>query len=92
MKCKDLIKIIQDQQLEDYDIFAIDLDYSFETGDFALAKNFQILPYPQYKDIYSDLEAERYDHVSIVVKMADGTIVSRTEAHYDSSTEENYPF
>lgn len=92
MKCKDLIKIIQDQQLEDYDIFAIDLDYVFKTGNLALAKNFQILPYPQYKDIYSGLEAERYDYVSIEVNMEDGTMASRTEAHYDSSTKENYPF
>ena len=92
MKCKDLIKIIQDQQLEDYEIFDIDLDYTFKTGDFALAKNFQVLPYPEYKDVFTDLPAERYDHVSIQVNMEDGTVISRVEGYYDSSTKEYYPY
>lgn len=39
MKCKDLIKIIQDLKLEDYEIFYINLDHTVKTGDVSLGTN-----------------------------------------------------
>jgi len=92
MKCKDLVKIIQDLKLEDYEIFGIDLDYGFKTGDISIGTNVKKLPYPQYKDIFTLLEAESYDQVSIEVDMNDGTVLSRSDDHFDTSSEEQYPY
>lgn len=92
MKCKDLVKIIQDLNLEDYEIFDISLDYTFRTGDISLGINWKTLPYPQYKDVFTLLEAESYDHVSLVINMDDGSILRKYERHYDSSTKEHYPY
>lgn len=92
MKCKDLIKIIQDLKLEDYEIFDISLDYTFKTGDISVGTNWKILPYPQYKDAFTFLEAESYDHIALVINMDDGSIRSKEENHYDTSTRDHYPY
>ena len=92
MKCKDLVKIIQDLNLEDYDIFGIDLDYMFKIGDISVGTNCKQLPYPQYKDIFTHLPAESYDQVSVEVSMKNGSIIRTEKEHFDTSNEELYPY
>lgn len=92
MTCKDLIKIIQDLHLEEYYIFEISLDYSFDTGDFALCKNYMELSYPEFKDCFEDAPAERYDGLWLSIDMETGTILRKESKHCDSSTEEFYPY
>lgn len=92
MKCKDLVKIIQDLELEDYEIYCIDLDYMRETGYFSIGTNWKLLPYPQYKELFTHLTAESFDHVSIEIDMNDGTVLSRSDDHFDTSSEEQYPY
>jgi len=92
MKCKDLVKIIQDLKLEDYEIFGISLDYTFKTGDISIGTNLKTLPYPQYRDIFTFGAAESYDHVSITVDMDNGTVLDRYDDHFDTSSEKQYPY
>ena len=92
MKCKDLIKIIQDLELEDCDIYAIDLDYTCKVGDISVGTNQKILPYPEYKDVFTLLPAESYDQIYVTVDMDSGTVLSQDKNHYDTSSEEQYPY
>lgn len=92
MKCKDLIKIIQDLELEDWDIYAIDLDDAYKVGDISVGTNQKILPYPEYKDAFTLLKAASYDQIYIAVDMDSGTVLSQDKNHYDTSSEEQYPY
>lgn len=68
MTVKDFIKIIQDKNLEDYEIIEIDLDDSYKHGDIVLWKNHKILPYSEYRDFYNhNKPAEAYDHVYLLI-------------------------
>ena len=92
MKCKDLIKIIQDLKLEDWDIYAIDLDYMWKVGDIVVGTNQKTLPYPEYKDVFTLLKAVSYDQIYVTVDMDKGTVLSQDKNHYDTSSEEQYPY
>lgn len=92
MKCKDLVKIIQDLNLEDCDIFDISLDCISKTGDISVGANCKQLPYPQYKDIFTHLPAESYDHLSLEINMENGSIIRAKNDHFDTSNEEMYPY
>lgn len=93
MKCKDLIKIIQEHNLEEWDIIDIDLDDTFAHGDIVVWKNHSYLPHPEYSDFFDhDEPAEVYDRIGIDVDMENGQIVRKVVGHYNSSTKEQYPY
>ena len=93
MKCKDLIKIIKEHNLEELDIIVIDLDDAFEDGDIVVWKNHSYLSYPEHTDFFDhDEPAEVYDRIEICVNMESGQITHKSVGHYDSSTEEQYPY
>ena len=92
MTCEDLIKIIESENVKDADIFYVDLDYDQETGYLSLGRNYKILPYPEFKDLYTGLTAEEYDQITIKFDIENGKVISRTEDHYNTSSEQYYPY
>lgn len=93
MKCKDLIEIIKEHNLEELDIIDIDLDDAFEEGEIVVRKNHSDLSYPEHTDFFDhDEPAEVYDRIGIYVNMESGQLIHKSIGHYDSSTKEQYPY
>ncbi len=92
MTCEDLIKIIESENVKDAEIFYVDLDFDQDTGYLNLGRNHKILPYPEFKDLYTELMAEEYDLITIKFDIESGKVISRTEDHYNTSSEQEYPY
>lgn len=92
MTCGDLINLIKQNHLEDTKIFCIDCDYAFSTGYLSLARNFKVLPYPEFRDLIDDRSAEEYTQITLYFDMTNGKQLDLSEEYYNSSTKEFYPY
>jgi hypothetical protein len=92
MKGKDLIKLIKESKLEDYDIFYMEIDESHKDNYISACTNYRQLPYPEFVDFMANGVAEQYESRVVKFNVEDGSIIKITDAHVDSSTSEFYPY
>lgn len=92
MKGKDLIKLIQDAELEDYHIFYMEIDDDYDKTYICSCKDYKKLPYPEFVDFIEGGPAETYEYKVVDFNLKNGSILKITNKHVDSSTEEFYPY
>ena len=92
MTCNDLINLIKQNHLEDTEIFYIDCDCASKTGYLNLARNYKILPYPEFRSLFDDLPAEEYTLITLDFNMNNGEQLGLSEQYYSTNSEEFYPY
>ena len=92
MKGKDLIKLIQEADLEDHYIFYMEIDESHKDDYISACTNYKQLPYPEFVDFMTHGAAEQYESRVVKFNVEDGSIIKITDEHVDSSTSEFYPY
>ncbi len=90
IKCRDLIKLIQNLGLEDFDLVDLQIDDE-EIGRISVEKDREWLPFPQYRDAFCNgSEAYRCKEVVVDFSLSDGSIIEKIEQNVDTSTIESY--
>ena len=92
MTCGDLINLIKQNHFEDAEIFYIDCEYDSKTGYLSLARNYKVLPYPEFRNLFDDGPAEEYTQITLDFNMNNGVQLGLSEEYCNTSTEEFYPY
>ena len=92
MTCGDLINLIKQNHLEDTKIFYIECDDVSNTGYLSLARNYKVLPYPEFRNLFDDIPAEEYTQITIDFDMTNGKQLSLSEQYYSTNAEKFYPY
>lgn len=93
MTCAEFIDILKQENLDDAEIFCIDCDYDQKTGYINCCRNYKILPYPEFTDVFDKkYPAEEYDMISVDFNIKTGKIISREDKHYNTSNKETYNY